>query len=252
MLESELRGKVVSTMQCWVGWSEGNGRFKEIIDTYNSMETLPRAYPVKYTDEWCAATVTAAGIVNGCTRIIHPECGVEEMARLYEAEGRLYGRDYKPTPGDIVFYSWACNGWGDHVGIVESVGGDMMTVLEGNKGKAVGQRYISTSWQYIRGYGVPDYKHEAARQSIKALADISVINSPDYWIKAVEGDTVPGLCELFGAAADNIKKAGPRLLDTWEAAEKLGAAGILPGDLGGWLEQSRIVGTLLQALGGCV
>ena len=58
MTEQQLRQKVVSIMESWVGWSESNGKFKKIIDIYNNHKPLPRGYKVKYTDEWCATTVS--------------------------------------------------------------------------------------------------------------------------------------------------------------------------------------------------
>ena len=53
MTEKELRQKVVSIMQSWLGYNETNGSHKRIIDIYNSHKPLARGYAVKYTDEWC-------------------------------------------------------------------------------------------------------------------------------------------------------------------------------------------------------
>ena len=36
----------------WLGFSEANGKFKQIIDLYNSMKPLPRGYAVQYDDAW--------------------------------------------------------------------------------------------------------------------------------------------------------------------------------------------------------
>ena len=41
MTETELRNKVVNVMQGWLGWSEKNGKFKDIIDLYNTQRPLP-------------------------------------------------------------------------------------------------------------------------------------------------------------------------------------------------------------------
>lgn len=68
--EQELRQSVVSVMRGWLGYSEKNGKFRSIIDLYNTQRPLPRGYAVQYTDEWCAATVTAAGIQAGLHDII--------------------------------------------------------------------------------------------------------------------------------------------------------------------------------------
>lgn len=42
MTELELRSKVVAVMRGWLGWSEANGKFKAIIDLYNTQKPLPR------------------------------------------------------------------------------------------------------------------------------------------------------------------------------------------------------------------
>ena len=52
--ELELRKRVIDVMKGWLGYSEANGKFKEIIDIYNRQKPLPAGYKVKYTDEWCA------------------------------------------------------------------------------------------------------------------------------------------------------------------------------------------------------
>ena len=70
---------------------------------------------------------------------------------------------YFPKAGDIIFYDWDdsgigdCSGVPDHVGIVESCNGYNITVIEGNKGDAVGRRNLLVNSRYVRGYGVPNY-----------------------------------------------------------------------------------------------
>ena len=43
--ELELRNKVVEVMRGWLGWSETNGKYRAIIDLYNTQDPLPRGYP---------------------------------------------------------------------------------------------------------------------------------------------------------------------------------------------------------------
>ena len=74
MTENQLRSHVVSIMKGWLGWSEANGKHKKIIDIYNGHKPLAQGYKVKYTDEWCATTVSAAFIVAGLTDIGFTEC----------------------------------------------------------------------------------------------------------------------------------------------------------------------------------
>lgn len=168
MTETELRQSVVDVMRGWLGWTEANGKFRRIIDLYNTQNPLPRRYPVKYNDEWCAATVTAAGMAAGLQDIIYGECGCGKMIALYEARGLWVEDDaYIPSPGDIIMYDWDDSGLGDnrgnpdHVGVVEQVVGGTITIIEGNKGGAVARRKLAVNGRYIRGYCVPDYAGKA-------------------------------------------------------------------------------------------
>ncbi len=170
--ELELRNKVVEVMRGWLGWSEANGKFKAIIDLYNTQRPLPRGYPVQYDDEWCATCVTAAGIQAGLHDIIFGECGCGKMIELYQAAGRWKENDaYRPEPGDIIMYDWQDTGKGDntggadHVGIVEKVVGSTITIIEGNKGEAVARRTLAVNGRYIRGYCLPDYASKAEEDS---------------------------------------------------------------------------------------
>ena len=168
MTELELRNKVVDVMRGWLGWSEANGKFRSIIDLYNTQRPLPRGYAVQYDDEWCATCVTAAGIQAGLHDIILGECGCGKMIELYRAAGRWEENDaYRPEPGDIIMYDWQDTGKGDntggadHVGIVEKVVGNTITIIEGNKGEAVARRTLAVNGRYIRGYCLPDYASKA-------------------------------------------------------------------------------------------
>ena len=168
MTELELRNKVVEVVRGWLGWSEANGKFKAIIDLYNTQHPLPRGYAVQYDDEWCATTVTAAGIQAGLHDIILGECGCGKMIELYRAAGRWEENDaYRPEPGDIIMYDWQDTGKGDntggadHVGIVEKVVGNTITIIEGNKGEAVARRTLAVNGRYIRGFCLPDYASKA-------------------------------------------------------------------------------------------
>lgn len=166
--EQELRQSVVNVMRGWLGYSEKNGKFRSIIDLYNTQRPLPRGYKVQYTDEWCAATVTAAGMKAGLSDIILGECSCSRMIALYQAVGRWMENDaYRPQPGDIIMYDWDDTGAGEnkgapeHVGIVAEVNGNTLTIIEGNKGQAVATRTMAVNGRYIRGYCLPDYAGKA-------------------------------------------------------------------------------------------
>lgn len=163
------RNTVVKQAQTWVGLKESNGTHKQIVDIYNAHTPLARGYKVKYTDAWCATFVSAVAIKCGYTAIIPTECGCNQMIELFKKLGAWVENDaYKPAAGDVIFYDWQDSGSGDnqgssdHVGIVEKVTANTITVIEGNKANAVGRRVLMVNGRYIRGYGVPKYEQTAA------------------------------------------------------------------------------------------
>lgn len=181
MTEKQLREKAVSAAEAWLGCKESNGTHKKIIDLYNSVKPLPRGYAVQYNDAWCATFVTAVGIAAGLSDIILRECGCGNMVRLYKNAGRWQENDaHRPNAGDVVFYDWQDNGKGDnagnpdHVGIVCSVSGNTIRVIEGNKNNAVEYRDLQVNGKYIRGYGLPDYASKATAEKPAAPEKKSV------------------------------------------------------------------------------
>ena len=171
MTEQELRQQVVSIAQGWIGCKESNGTHKPIIDLYNSHKPLARGYPVKYTDAWCSTFASACAIKAGLTDIIPTECGCGKHIELFKKLGSWEENDaHVPQPGDYIFYDWQDGpnyattdnkGAADHVGIVEKVSGQTITVIEGNMSNAVGRRTLKVNGRYIRGYGVPKYSSRA-------------------------------------------------------------------------------------------
>lgn len=171
MTEKQLREKAVSTAKVWLGCKESNGTHKQIIDLYNSDKPLPVGYKVQYTDAWCATYVSAVGIAAGLSKIILKECSCTRMIKEYQKAGRWQENDaYVPSAGDVVFYDWQDTGKGDntgnpdHVGLVCSVSGNTITVIEGNKNNAVEYRSLQVNGRYIRGYGLPDYASMATKE----------------------------------------------------------------------------------------
>ena len=155
---------VVAQAQAWLGKNEADGSHKVIVDVYNAHKPLARGYKVKYTDAWCATFVSAVAIKLGYTDIIPTECSCTRMIELFKKFGSWIEDDSRtPNPGDILFYDWEDGGIGDnksgpdHVGIVEKVTGNTITVIEGNYKNAVTRRTIAVNGKYIRGYGVPKY-----------------------------------------------------------------------------------------------
>lgn len=172
MTEKQIRQAMVTRARRYLGCRESNGSHKQIIDIYNKHKPLARGYAVKYTDAWCATFGSAVAILEGHTDIIPTECGCDAQIALWKAKGRWQENDaYVPQAGDYIYYDWQDNGVGDnrgssdHVGIVESCDGKIITVIEGNKNDAVGERQIAVNGKYICGFGLPNYASKATKET---------------------------------------------------------------------------------------
>ena len=113
-------------------------------------------------DAWCAMFVcwcaNEVGVLNTC---IPRSASCTTQVTQWQSWGKWKGASYIPRPGDIIYYDWYGNG-PEHVGIVETINGTTITVIEGNYSDTdkVARRTITTSYQYIYGYGTPTYPDE--------------------------------------------------------------------------------------------
>lgn len=181
MTEAQIRKQVVDTAVKYLGCKESDGSHKKIIDIYNNHKPLARGYAVKYTDAWCATFVSVISILCGYTDIMPTECGCPKMIELYKNLGRWQESDsYVPKKGDVIMYDWQDSGSGDntgnpdHVGIVVSVSGTTIKVIEGNIDNAVGYRTIQVNGKNIRGYCIPDFASKVTKQSSKPAVTITL------------------------------------------------------------------------------
>lgn len=163
------RQAMVAKMKSWIGKNEVDGSFREIIDIYNSHTPRARGYKLKYSDEWCAGTVSAAAIATGNTNAVPLEVSCHYMIEGAKAKGIWVENDaYVPQGGDIILYDWQDSGIGDntgnpdHVGVVEYTSGGIIHVIEGNNGEKVARREVSVNGRYIRGFIVPKYSANTA------------------------------------------------------------------------------------------
>lgn len=211
------RNQIVKQARAWLGLKESDGSHKKIIDIYNGQKELPRNYKVKYTDSWCATFVSAVAIACGATNIIPTECSCQQMIKKFQAIKCWQENDaHYPQPGDIIFYDWQDSGvgdnqgWSDHVGIVEEVSNNKISVIEGNYKDKVGRRLLAVNGKYIRGFGVPNYEAEqvATKPTTSALkvgdkvrlkpgaktingnSLASFVYKRDHEVKEIKGDRV--------------------------------------------------------------
>lgn len=168
MTEQQLRKKYVDYAITYLGCKESDGSHKKIIDLYNSHKPLAQGYKMKYTDAWCACYVSAMAIGCGLEDIIPLEVSCGRYITLAKNMGIWVESDrYTPKMGDLILYDWDDTGSGDattgadHIGIVVSVTGKTIKVIEGNNEDKVAYRTIQVNGRYIRGFVTPKYASKA-------------------------------------------------------------------------------------------
>lgn len=244
------RNEIVKQAQAWIGLKESDGSHNKIIDIYNTISPLPRGYKLRYTDAWCAGTISALAVVCKATDIIPLECSCLRMIDKAKSMGIWAENDaYVPLPGDIMMYDWDDAGSGDntnnpdHVGIVEKVSGNTITVIEGNFDNAVKRRSVLVNGKYIRGYIVPKY----ATGDEKPVSTPAAAESLPMLRKGDKGDTVKAMqilligygckCGIFGADGD-FGSATEKALKKYQEKMGLEADGIC-----GPLTWGKLLGT---------
>ena len=174
--------KILEIARSWLGCNEYDGSFQEILDVYNSHKPLARGYAIKPGDSWCDAFVSAVAIKAGAVDLIGTEVGCEEHVKIFKSKG-IWIEDgtVMPKPGWIILFNWdrsvqPNDDYSDHIGFVETVDGDIITCIEGNKNNAVSRRIIGPGWGYIRGYAAPKYAKESEVEDMdfKNLTDEQV------------------------------------------------------------------------------
>ena len=112
-----------------------------------------------YRVEWCAIFVSWCADQCGYldAGVLPKMEGVRPYVDWFIERGQWQGRDYEPSPGDIIFFDWESDGLADHVGIVEKVESGLIYTVEGNSGdRCVENRYYLGSAP-VYGFGLPLY-----------------------------------------------------------------------------------------------
>ena len=222
------RSEIVAQAKAWLGLNEADGSHKKVIDIYNSHKPLARGYKMQCiangdskNDDWCSCFVSAVAIKLNSTDIIPTEVGCGKHIDLFKAMGIWVEDDaYVPNAngGDIIFYNWNDKGVGDctsgasHVGFVEKVSGNTITVIEGNYGDAVKRRTLQVNGKYIRGYGVPKYDAEEVEETSKAettKVETTVNVTLPVLKKGSKGEQVKALQRMLYAMGYNLGSSNP-------------------------------------------
>ena len=112
-----------------------------------------RKYKIQPNDEWCAMFTSV--MANKCG--LGSEQFPYEVSVFYQRKWAIEHKKYytdvsKVKPNDLIIYDWKNNGTYDHVGIVVSVGGGFIKVIEGNKSNTVAYRTVSVESKEIDGF----------------------------------------------------------------------------------------------------
>lgn len=165
--------RVVEEARRWLGYLEHrDGRLLRVYTAnagkggrtvFADMAGLPQGLP------WCAVFVyavyaTALGKETARALLGRPHPGTRVLARRMRRKGRWRGREYIPSPGDIILLSPGRDGVIGHCGIVEAVDEQTVTSIDGNtvdpsgcfspeQGGAVARRTRAPDDPVIVGYG---------------------------------------------------------------------------------------------------
>ena len=122
---------------------------------------------IKYNTEYYGGPVSGDSYPWCCVFVwwVFKECGLSSLfnggektaycpsaVQWFKNQGQWVTGNYQP--GDVIFFDWNANGTADHIGIVESASGNVVTCIEGNASNAVSRVNRSSN---IIGAGRPNY-----------------------------------------------------------------------------------------------
>lgn len=89
-----------------------------------------------------------------------------------------------PRPGELVFFDWDGDAEQDHVGIVEAVTANQITVIEGNTSNRVDRKVYARTSRHILGY--IDIQYPDTQTVTVAKPSLSTMSSKKVAIKKVQ------------------------------------------------------------------
>lgn len=110
-----------------------------------------RKYRIQSTDDWCMCFCSVIAHKAGLRRFPW-EVSTYYALQLLEARGDAFTRSDRARRGDLIFFDWNGSGTPNHVGFVVSVGGGVVTTIEGNKGGTVGTRTVNRTSNAILAF----------------------------------------------------------------------------------------------------
>lgn len=218
MTENEIRKKVVSILNGWVGGKVGSSIHKEILAIYNEYATANKMAKAYESYAWCDITASAAWIKAGIAKYVPISMSCGDSIDKAKAKGIWVEDDaYKPKFGDAVIYGWDAPKTGDapgkyyhdHIGIVVSSGSDTFTVVEGNAGTPgqVKKLKRNVDFNKISGFICPNYKQIAKDLTPKTETPKPAASAPakEETYKVVKGDTLSAIAKKYGTTVAKLK-----------------------------------------------
>lgn len=143
--------KVLATAYGWVGAKEGDNKYKEIIDSFESNKKY------KYDGQGCCEFVCAVFI---------KALGLKRAKQLIpiinyaEAQATMWADGLSKTPeiGSIVYFG--NDKKANHEELVVDVYGNSIVTIDGNADHTVIKRERLKKDKYILGYGIPAYTED--------------------------------------------------------------------------------------------
>ena len=168
-----------------IGYTEGSDGYTKYGEYFGSSKM-----------DWCCAFVAWCAIqANISKRVIPGETSCTSMKDEFSAK-KLYvksqsqGSEYTPSAGDLVFFcpSQTQTSTVSHIGIVESVKNNTITVIEGNYSNKVARTSYSVNEATIIGFATPDYDNARTGYETGRYQTTSIMNfrsSPDTSSSAI-------------------------------------------------------------------
>ena len=148
----------------------------------NDYTTYCKDMGYNYRIEWCACFISWLAEKLGITDIIPVDMSCNSQISKFKALG-VWHTDRNFQSGDIIYYDWDISGDADHVGIIEKVAGNTLTVIEGNNGNypndRVRRREINSASSLIFGYARPKYPVKSSANSYDVNISLPTVRKGD-------------------------------------------------------------------------
>ena len=128
----------------------------ELMDYYNAncfkLVKPTRRYKIQPNDNWCAMFTSVIAHKMGLSPDKFPyEVSVGEQVKLGRERASFTQNMERAERGDLIIFNWNGDAWPDHVGFIDSINKGIITTVEGNFRKTVGQRNIAMNSPFIVG-----------------------------------------------------------------------------------------------------